>query len=183
MRRASASEHLSSTPTFLRAPSRALLPAILSGALAVILTVGVSTASLANDDTDERDPGLLSLNSDVLVNEHVGTGTTGDFAIRGRLFSEGLSARAAELSEESAERLGIADALSFDRPEATADEYEPVRAALFEEYSPQVISAESEISEEPTLLYGLLAVIAVPLVVLAGVRLGTSWAKRKRVAA
>jgi hypothetical protein len=164
---------------------RSRLPAqgILACALAVALTVGAPTASLAAGDTDDNGAGRLDLNGDVLVNESVGTGASGDYAIRGRLFLEDLSARAHKQRETAAERLGVVDTLNFERPEVVTDEYQAVRAALFDGYSSEVVSQAREAREGSPVLSTLVLVAGVPLVLIAGMSLGRFWARRKRASA
>lgn len=167
----------------MRLRSRLPVRGVLACALAVALMVGAPAASLAAGDTDDNDDGRLDLNANVLVNESVGTGAAGDFAIRGRLFLEDLSARAREQKEASAERLGVVETLTFEPPEAVADEYQAVRAALFAGYSTEVVSQAREAREEFPVLSVLVSVAGVPLVLVAGVLLGRFWARRKRVSA
>ncbi|MEY9853784.1 hypothetical protein ABH923_003462 [Leifsonia sp. EB41] len=147
-------------------------------ALAVGLTVGGAAASHAVGKTDD-DAGQLELNADVLVNESVSAGSSGDFAVRGRLFSEELSARAHERREARAERLNVVGDLTFEPQAAVADEYQPVRAALFDGYSSEVLAQTREAREESPLLAVLLLTAGMPVVAMAGVSLGRLRARRK----
>ncbi|WP_295124473.1 hypothetical protein [uncultured Leifsonia sp.] len=142
------------------------------------MTVGVAAASHAVGKTDD-DAGQLELNADVLVNESVSAGTSGDFAIRGRLFSEELSARAQERREALVGRLDVLDRLTFEPTAVVADEYQPVRAALFEGYSSEMLSQTREAEEDSQVLAVLALTAGLPLVVIAGVSLGRLRAKRK----
>ncbi|MEO7017284.1 MAG: hypothetical protein ABI067_12210 [Leifsonia sp.] len=153
-----------------------------AGVLAFALTVGASVASFADDGTDD-DSGRLNLNSDVLVNESVGTGATGDFAIRGRLFSPQLSARSHALDVASSTRLAVAGGLDFRLPESTDVEYRALRGGLFDGYSVKALPARGANQETSSALYGLLLVAGVPLVLLGGVLLGRFWVGRKRATA
>jgi hypothetical protein len=166
----------------MRLWSRLFIGGAVSCTLAVAVTVGAPTASFATGTTDDNDAGRLDLNANVLVNESVGSGAAGDFAIRGRLFLEDLSARAREQREASAERLDVAGTLTFE-PSAVADEYQAVRAALFDGYSSTVISETREAREESPVLALLALVVGVPLVLMGGVLLGRFWARRRRVSA
>ena len=160
-----------------------LVRSFFAGALAVAVTVGAPAFAFAADDSDDDGAGQLSLNSTVLINESVGAGSTGDFAIRGSLFSEDLSARVQEQREAAAERLRVVDALDFGRMGTSAGDYQPVRAALFGGYSPQELpQTAGEEAEVSPALFGVAAVVAVPLVLVAGVLLGRFWVRRKRVA-
>ncbi|WP_460631274.1 hypothetical protein [Leifsonia lichenia] len=122
----------------------------------------------------------MDLNTNVLINESVGTGTAGDFAIRGRLFSADLAARAREQREASAERLGVVDTLTFAPTGVDAGEYQAVRAALFDGYTTEVLSEAREARTESPALYALALVIGVPLALVAGLSLGRLRGRRKR---
>ena len=177
MRRASASSPLPTETDDVRRQTR--LRVRIACVLALGLTVGGTAASHAVGKTDD-DAGQLDLNADVLVNESVSAGSSGDFAIRGRLFSEELSARAHERSEAGAERLNVVGDLTFEPHAVVADEYQPVRAALFDGYSSEVLSQTREAREESPALAVLLLTAGVPIVVIAGASLGRLRARRKR---
>lgn len=163
------------------ASSRFLARVCATAALVFVVTAGVVGSSVAGESPEEDDTlGQLSLNTTVLVNESVGAGVVGDFAVRGELFTEPFSTQVQEQRQHQAERLAVVERLDFAPSDQTAATYQPVRAALFGDYSSTVLpSAESE-PESTATLYGI-AVVAVPLVLVAGVVLGKAWAKRKRV--
>lgn len=181
MRRASASKSFPDAEAPVQRPL--LVRSFFAGALAVAVTVGAPAFTFAADDADEDGAGQLSLNTAVLINESVGAGSTGDFAIRGSLFSEDLSARVHQQREAAAERLSVVATLDFERMETSAGDYQPVRAALFGGYSPHELpqTAGEKVEVSPA-FYGAAAVVAVPLVLVAGVLLGRFWVRRKRVA-
>lgn len=151
-------------------------------ALSVALTVG-APAALATGSADDIDDGLLDLNTNVLVNESVGAGTSGDFAVRGRLFLEDLSARAREQQEARARSLGVVDTLTFEQPHVVAEEYQAVRNALFAGYSTDVLSEARDARVDSPVLYVLVLVVGVPLVFIGGVSSGRFWARRRRASA
>lgn len=182
MRRASGSDRVPYQTDDMRPRSRFSARGIPACALAVALTVGAPAASPATADTDD-DEGRLSLNTNVLINESVGTGTPGDFAIRGRLFSEDLAARARAQREASANRLGVVDTLTFAPSEVDPGGYRAVRAALFDDYSTGILSEAREAHTECPFLSALVLVIGAPLVLLAGLGLGRLWARRRRASA
>ena len=182
MHKASASNRSLNTRSF-RQPQYLLVQGMLTCVLSAIIAVGPAAVSFAEDAGEERDQGSLTLNSDVIVNESVGTATTGDFAVRGKLFSDALSSRADVLNEAVTQRLDITEKLSFAPAETAVDEYRDLRETLFDGYTPQVIPVATATAEEPRLLYALLLVIAAPLMLWAGVQAGKAWARRKRAAA
>ncbi|PPF10261.1 hypothetical protein C5C31_07115 [Rathayibacter rathayi] len=142
-----------------------------------MLTVSAPAAAFAIDDDGE---GRLDLDTHVLVNESVGTASSGDFKIRGDLFSADVSARAQEEQEAAAGRLTTATTLDFARVETSVN-YQQVRAALFGDYSSRdALKATPEKSEASPVSYGAAAAVAVPVVLVAGVLLGRLWARRKR---
>ncbi|MFB9748043.1 hypothetical protein [Leifsonia shinshuensis] len=149
-----------------------------AGALIVGLTIAPAVMAAADDPDDA---GRLSLNTTVLVNDSVGAGSSGEFAIRSSLFSDRISAQAEERQKKSAERLSAVEALDFATAPSADDPYRSVRAALFESYSSDVIASSSEEHEESSVLVGVLAVVVVPVVLLAGVVTGRIWARRRRV--
>ena len=177
MRRASASRPFPSRTDDTRARSRLPVRGVLACALATALAVGAPVVALA--DTDD-DAGRLDLNTSVLINESVGTGTGGVCALGGRLVSADLAARAREKREAGSERLGVVNALTFEPSEVVADEYHAVRSALFDAYSTDVRAETREVRSEPQSLYALLLAVGVPIVLIAGVSLGRFWARRKR---
>jgi len=167
MRRASASDRL--------------IGAGLSAcALAVGLTVSAPAVSALADDQD--DAGKLSLNTTVLTNESVGAGSSGEFPIRSSLFSDRLSTQAEQRRAQSAERLSVVEALTFAEARPSGDQYRSVRAALFEDYSSDVIASSSDGREESSVLLGVMAVVVVPIVLVGGIVLGRLWARRRRAA-
>lgn len=132
------------------------------------------------DDSD--DAGRLRLNTTVLVNDSVGAGSAGDFPIRISLFSDRLSGRIDEQRARSAERLTRVEGLTFAKLTSSGDPYRPVRAALFENYSSTVIASKQREGEKTSIWVGVIAVLAVPLVLAAGIGLGRFWARRRRAA-
>ena len=164
MRRASASDRL-------------IGAGLAAGALAVVLTVGSPAVSAVADDSD--DAGRLSLNTTVLVNESVGAGSSGEFPIRSSLFSDRLSARAERQRSQSAERLGIVEHLDFARTRSSGEQFQSVRAALFEGYSSDVIAGSSVEHEQSPGPFAVIFVVAVPLVLVGGIVLGRFWARRR----
>lgn len=181
MRRASASDSTPSEAADAPLRLRLLARRAVGCALVVGLTAGASTAARAAGADD--DAGRLDLNANVLVNESVGAGTAGDFAIRGRLFSQELTVRAHERAEARSERLSVAGALTFVPKDSTADGYQAVRGALFEEYTSTTRTDAREVRQESSIVSLLLLVIGVPGVLLGGVSLGRFWARRKRASA
>ncbi|AZZ55990.1 hypothetical protein [Rathayibacter iranicus] len=144
------------------------------------MTVSAPAVAFAADDDGE---GRLDLDTNVLVSESVGSGSTGGFAIRGDLFSADVSARAHKEQEAAADRLRVATTLDFTRVETSAVDYQQVRAALFGDYSSrEALTATQAESEAAPVSYGAAAAVAVPVVLVAGVLLGRFWVRRKRAA-
>lgn len=167
MRRASASDRL-------------IGAGLIACALAVGSTVGSPAAPAVADDSD--DAGKLSLNTTVLVNESVGAGSSGEFPIRSSLFSDRLSTRADQQQARSTERLSVVESLNFAEARSSGQQYQSVRAALFEDYSSDVIASSPGDREESSALLGVMAVVVVPLVLVGGIVLGRLWARRRRPA-
>ncbi|PPF22182.1 hypothetical protein C5C18_14945 [Rathayibacter tritici] len=142
-----------------------------------MLTVSAPTVAFAIDDDGE---GRLDLDTNVLVDESVGTASSGEFRIRGDLFSADVSARAQQEQEAAAERLTVATTLDFGRVKTSVD-YQQVRAALFGDYSSRdALKVTQEESEASPASYGVVVAVAVPVVLVVGVLLGRFWARRKR---
>lgn len=137
--------------------------------------------AFANTNTDDDGAGRLGLNVDVLVNESVGTGAAGDHAIRGRLFSNELTAVSRALKQAESERLSRVNALTFESSTTVAGEFETVRAELFHDYNAQVVVSNQARSEASQVSYLLVVVLFIPAVLVGGVFLGRFWARRKRV--
>ena len=154
-----------------------------AGVLAVALAASTPACAFAQPDGNGDDSGQLDLNSTVLVNDSASTGSAGDFAIRGSLFSADLSARVKQQRAELTKQLTTARDLDFAHRESSTLDYRPVRAGLFEHYSSQVLprAAQERTGVAPA-FYGVVVVVAVPLVLLVGVFLGRFWTRRKRVA-
>lgn len=179
MRRASASDQRTGkAPGPRRSKRRVLGQGAAAGALAVVVAAGAPAVVAVADDSDET--GTLRLNATVLVNDSVGAGSAGDFPIRGSLFSERLYVRIGEQREASAERLTGVRELDFAAPKPSGDQYQSVRAALFENYSSSGIASKQREGEESSALLGVVAVLAVPLMLIAGIGLGRFWARRRR---
>lgn len=75
--------------------------------------------------------------------------------------------------------MDVLDRLTFEPTAVVADEYQPVRAALFEGYSSEMLSQTREAEEDSQVLAVLALTAGLPLVVIAGVSLGRLRAKRK----
>ncbi|MDR6865514.1 hypothetical protein J2Y69_000096 [Microbacterium resistens] len=178
MRRASASD--SSPISSDQARQSLLLRSLVVGALAIAMMAGAPAVSFAADGVDDDDAGQLTLDTAVLVDDSVRAGSAGDFAIRGALFSADLSTRAHERREMLAERLQVVGTLDFVGTSSGAVDYQPVRTALFDEYSSVVLKPGQQDSEASPTFSGAAAVVAVPLVLVAGVLLGRFWARRRR---
>ncbi len=145
--------------------------------------VNAPAATFAADTVEGDESGQMSLNTTVLVNESVGVGSAGDFAIRGRLFSSSLEAQTMKQREAAADRLRAIETLDFAQRETNTVDYAPIRSELFESYNPQeVLQSSEDDSEASPALFGIAAAVAVPLVVVGGVLLGKFWTRRKRVA-
>jgi hypothetical protein len=142
------------------------------------MTAGTPAIVALADDSD--DAGRLRLNTTVLVNDSVGAGSAGDFPIRSSLFSDRLSARVDEQRAQSAERLTGVKALTFAKARPSGDPYASVRAALFEDYSSSTIASKQREGEDSSVFVGVAAVLAVPLMLAAGIGLGRFWARRRR---
>lgn len=179
MRRASASNRRAGATPRVRRSRGVLCAGATAAAFVVGLTIAPAVVAAADDPDDA---GKLSLNTTVLVNDSVGAGSSGEFAIRSSLFSDRLSAWADEQRKRSAERLGAVGALDFTRSPSARDEYQSVRAGLFQDYSSDVIASSREELQDSSVLVGMLAVVVVPPVLVAGVVLGRFWARRRRVA-
>lgn len=137
--------------------------------------------AFASDDFDEDAQGKLRLNTTVLVNDSVGAGVRGDFAIRGSLFSENLYAKIQEQRDTAVAQLRAARAINFTKNSSKPVDYTPVRAALFQEYSPhKTVATLQEKNERAAAFYLVATVLVIPLVLVAGVLLGKFWGKRKR---
>jgi hypothetical protein len=157
------------------------LARLFAGALAVVLAVGAPVGAFAVDDLDDHDPGKLNLNTTVLVNESVGGGSTGDFAIRGSLFSDRLIATADELRARASARLNVVDTLDFAPSDVSSIDFAPVRAGLFNGYTSRDVPQAARDDEQASPVFlGAAAVAAVPLMLLAGVLLGRYWGRRKK---
>lgn len=157
-----------------------LIRGFFAGVFVFAMMANTSIASFAADDTDGDEPGQLSLNTTVLVNESVRAGSTGEFPIRGRLFLAQLDAKAEELREAASERLRITESLDFARRQTDSIEYKAVRSELFEDYEPQEVPRMPHADAEATrALFWVVAAVALPLVLVGGVLLGKFWARRK----
>ena len=174
MRRVSASDDRVRRPVLVRS--------VTAAALAAAATLGLSAfASSTADDDGGGGGGRLELDTSVLVNESGGVGATGDFAVRGRLFSAALSAKAQAQREAAAERVEAARTRDFAERGGGGENYRSVRATLFAGYAPSTnLQVSRPEGERPTALYAAGAAAAVPLVLAAGVLLARSWVKRRR---
>ena len=162
-----------------RAQHPLLLRGVLTGAVVLALTTAPAFA-FADDEKDDDDSGQLSLNTAVLVNDLGNTGSTGDFAIRGALFSEQLSATVQAHDEATDARLSI-DTIDFSEAKSRAADYAPTRSMLFVDYSSQsTLEAARDESITSPVLGAVAAVVAVPVVLVIGALLGRLWARRKR---
>lgn len=178
MRRASASD---SSPGAQQPRPRSAPARFAAGALAVAVAVGAPALAFAADGDDDGDTGQLNLNTTVLVNDAVGAGSTGDFAIRGSLFAQDLTARADARRVAIAERLNAVDTLDFASSESTGIDYRPVRAGLFEDYSSQgALEVTRDDENMSSMVVVAAAVVIVPVVLMAGALLGRFWVRRRK---
>lgn len=146
-----------------------------------LCTLGCAFATGAGDGNDDTG-GVLNLNTNVLINDSEGTGSAGDFVIRGTLFSAEFSERMQEQRKAVSDLLARADTLDFAHNATSAFDYRPVRSALFEHYSSQEVPRSAQEHTGKSSVFFGVVVVVVPLVMVAGVLLGRFWARRKRVA-
>ena len=173
MRRVSASDDRVRRPVLVRC--------VTAAGLAAAGPLGLSAFASTADDDGGGGGGRLELDTSVLVNESGGVGATGDFAVRGRLFSAALSAKAQAQREAAAERVEAARTRDFAERGGEGEDYRSVRATLFAGYAPSTnLQASRPEGERPTALYAAGAAAAAPLVLAAGVLLARSWVKRRR---
>ncbi|NQX13882.1 hypothetical protein HQQ80_19820 [Microbacteriaceae bacterium VKM Ac-2855] len=145
------------------------------------MSVGAPVSAFAAEAPGNDNAGRLNLTTDVLVTESVNAGSTGDFVVRGALFSEEFTARAQAQRAIETERVANVRSLDFSRAETSAVDYQPVRESLFDGYSPQdLVQTAQEVNDDSPTFYGVAALVAVPLTLVAGVALGRFWARRKR---
>ena len=184
MRRASVSDPGAGATHPFGPWSRRSVWVLLTGAAVVAASVLASASTAAaTGDTGEGGAGSLELNADVLVDEAVGGGATGEFVVRGRLFSEEFSARAAQERAAAESRLGVVESLGFERVATSADEYGEARGALFAEYTPTATSGLREAAQESSMLPILALTAGVPVVLVGGAWVGKTRARRKKVSA
>lgn len=184
MRRASVSNAFLMKSPSLRLRQWWLFFYVIVAACVVLASVAGSATAISHAVEGDENDGSLELNSDVILNESVEVGAAGEFAIRGRLFLEDLTARSEALRAESEQRLRVDETLTFQRREdARIAEYQQLRSGLFETYTPDVAGSVQEEVTDFSMFYGVAIFAGIAVALGGGAFLGTMWAKRKRVSA
>lgn len=121
--------------------------------------------------------GSLRLNADVITNSSIGAGGSSDFPVKAELFLPEMARRAGDRAASEASIAQAVGILDF-RPRSdrqVVEDHQRIRGDLFADYAPRaVISSTSRDAEQADgLWYGIIAAVAIPLVVLA------AWTGRK----
>lgn len=141
--------------------------------LLVSLNLVVGIKSYAADD------GNLQLNSNIITNSDGGLSSTNDFPIRNELFTFKINQ---VVKEQMQDKIIVhKKTLDFSKKDANNlydANTDKVVKVLFTDYSPQIISSNSENQKsQSTIWYWVVCIGAIPLTVLA-VILGQKRAKR-----
>ncbi|GAB2025397.1 type VII secretion protein EssA [Lactovum odontotermitis] len=126
--------------------------------------------------------GRLVLDPNVITNSTGGIGTTSDFPIRNRLFTDETNQKLAAQEKSQTPVTEPLKTLSFSRKASEtmyAEQMGPIKEKLFVTYEPQVFSASvSESKNSEPFWAAVIVIAAIPLTVLA-VFLGRGRARRK----
>ena len=124
--------------------------------------------------------GNLQLNTDVLMNNGAGVGGSGEFPIRGQLFSSELEEQNQKLKESQVQLAKQKQTIKFDKTSTPALSLKPVTKNLFQNYQPQVISSSEKSDKKSEVNIYLVGVVGGVFLLLIGILIGNRWAKNKR---
>ena len=124
--------------------------------------------------------GNLKLNTDVLVNNGTSIGGSGEFSIRGQLFSSELEEQSQKLKESQAQLAKQIQTIQFDDKSTQSLDMKPVTKNLFQNYQPQVISSAEKTDKKSEGNIYLIGTVGGVFLLSIGVLIGNRRAKSKR---
>lgn len=124
--------------------------------------------------------GNLKLNTDVLVNNGTSIGGSGEFSIRGQLFSSELEEQSQKLKESQVQLAKQIQTIQFDDKSTQSLDMKPVTKNLFQNYQPQVISSAEKTDKKSEGNIYLIGTVGGVFLLSIGVLIGNRRAKSKR---
>lgn len=124
--------------------------------------------------------GSLKLNTDVLMNNGGDIGGTGDFPIRGQLFSSEIEEQNKKLHENQAEVGKHKKTIDFKEKSTESLNTKSMTNNLFHEYQPQVITTAESTGKKDVLSLYILIIVGGIVLTFLGILVGNRRVKRKR---
>ena len=124
--------------------------------------------------------GKLKLNTDVLTNNGTGVGGSGEFPIRGQLFSSELEEQNQRFKESQAQLAKQKQTINFEEKSTHSLDIKPATKNLFQDYQPQVITGAENSNEKNGLNFYMLGGVGGIFLTLLGILIGNRYAKKKR---
>lgn len=124
--------------------------------------------------------GSLVLNPNVIMNDDTQIGSSGDFLIRGQLFSDRLNQLSKNNREAQENLIKQVEKIDFENTNTNYQEKIVVPKNLFQNYQPQVVSSKKDNTtnndHSPVLFY---IFVGVTLLII-GSFVGRIWARRQK---
>ena len=124
--------------------------------------------------------GKLKLNTDVLMNNGAGIGGSGEFPIRGQLFSGELEEQNQKLKENQEQLAKQKQTIQFEEKSTQSLNMKPATKNLFQDYQPQVITGAEDSNQKNGMNFYSLGGIGSVFLMLLGILIGNRYAKKKR---
>lgn len=123
--------------------------------------------------------GNLKLNTDVLMNNGSSVGGSGEFPIRGQLFSNELIEKSQKLQESQAQLAKQKQVINFEEKSTQNFNTKSMTEALFQEYKPQVITTLEDSDNKSEMNLYILGIVGGLALILFGVLIGNRRIKKK----
>lgn len=124
--------------------------------------------------------GSLTLNPNVIMNEDAQVGSSGDFLIRGQLFSDELNQTLRNNKKMQENLIKQAEKIDFENRNINYQEKIVVPKNLFQNYQPQLIPSKEDSTSsnnQPIILFYIFVGV---ILLIMGSFVGRHWARRQK---
>lgn len=151
----------------------------LSRRFLCICTLMVGVFAFSFPAVEGNADGNLKLNTDVLMNNGSSVGGSGEFPIRGQLFSNELIEKSQKLQESQAQLAKQKQVINFEEKSTQNFNTKSMTEALFQEYKPQVITTLEDSDNKSEMNLYILGIVGGLALILFGVLIGNRRIKKK----
>ncbi|WP_172209901.1 type VII secretion protein EssA [Lactococcus hodotermopsidis] len=130
-------------------------------------------------NTSADSDGNLKLNTDVITNNQIQAGGSGEFPIRGHLFTQELDEQSEKLESERNQLIDDVKNVDFSVKSSDSKNDDKVKKLLFQEYQPQVIIVKDQEDSKQSNWFMMMNIVIIVVLLSVGIVTGKWWTKRK----